>query len=1152
MKQFTVHISICLLAGVSALASQQRGPRTASLLNEDVQTFPKSTAADGRSLMESDSPAPQVFLIGYDPAVKADVHSKLVSLGASILTPVPPDHWLVKMKPADVAALQDAFPSTTAAAPPKGAKVSKELKAIIEQLEKQPEGVKTEGLLAGIVTAKAPDGQQQLELSVHGLPFTSIKSTIGPNAAEEGKVAKAAAAAWTKELREGLGDVLSVGAEDPCAPKTEPAGMFGTLPLTLCLRHLPAATSWLTEQGNVVYVEAAHNIIFENLQSASAMQTGALAEPLPQSPPNNAEHFPLWSAGLDGTGQVVGVADTGLDLDSCFFWDGDFQDYQDRQVAATRTESGNEYRYFDGNGGAEHRKVQSYYVTVGNSIDDTGHGTHCAGTVAGASSKVGDPEGQPNLATGVAPGARLSIFDLQSSALANSESGEAAVRPPADIASIFDVMHQRDVRIVSNSWGSSDVNYNSICQMIDRYAWVYDMLIVYAAGNAGFQQAPDIGTVPAPALCKNVLAVGATDNWRARDIEEGQALVDSSGNQRDISTETFSSESGLLFHATLQSGRSQLISNDDRTPLTLVTGVDLGLWAPGTPLEENLETGRQYNLVVANPTDACSELQNSGVENSMIIFEERGDCSLDQKAQNVANAGAAAGIMQATDGRSLVTGNSPGIPFMTMPPSSQLNTLLNQGVRITTAVKSRDPHNHIMWLSSYGPPGWNENKQARLKPEIAAPGVTLSAHADGVFSGQEDQCNVGVSQGTSMAAPAVAGAAAIVRQYFVEGFYPTGKKVEANGFKPPASLVRAVLLAGAESMTGIAERTGQKLGDTPNNSEGYGRLNLARSLPVQGVRPEANFSMHVYTTPNFEDESDVFSFQVDVTEGPLIVVLAWMDLPGVPGTRDVLIQDLDLKVTEPGGGQEFLGNGAANGDHYNTNERVVIDAPVPGNYTIEVSAQSLLLDNGPQPFTLVALGGIVAGPAGPAFPPAKAPVDLPDFQDPTAGTQPSGSDPESMRPERTISLTFPFEELADAQEINNNERTSTNFLMAVLEAILRLLPPNYEAEFQGDPQLETMVSRRRSLLQQAVIEAKVLVRSARGTTEDEAEQAVSEAVRQINEADSTDVRFPDLSFYGVSTGSISASDVTGGNAGSKSACMHLAVLLLATLLPIFL
>lgn len=66
-------------------------------------------------LSESESPAsPQVFLIGYDPAVKTDVHSNLVSLGGSVLTPVPTDHWLVKMTPADVAALQEAFPSTTA------------------------------------------------------------------------------------------------------------------------------------------------------------------------------------------------------------------------------------------------------------------------------------------------------------------------------------------------------------------------------------------------------------------------------------------------------------------------------------------------------------------------------------------------------------------------------------------------------------------------------------------------------------------------------------------------------------------------------------------------------------------------------------------------------------------------------------------------------------------------------------------------------------------------------------------------------------------------------------------------------------------------------------------------------------------------------
>ena len=30
---------------------------------------------------------------------------------------------------------------------------------------------------------------------------------------------------------------------------------------------------------------------------------------------------PFWKVGLDGTGEVVGVGDTGLDTNSCFFYD---------------------------------------------------------------------------------------------------------------------------------------------------------------------------------------------------------------------------------------------------------------------------------------------------------------------------------------------------------------------------------------------------------------------------------------------------------------------------------------------------------------------------------------------------------------------------------------------------------------------------------------------------------------------------------------------------------------------------------------------------------------------------------------------------------------------------------------------------------------
>lgn len=45
-----------------------------------------------------------------------------------------------------------------------------------------------------------------------------------------------------------------------------------------------------------------------------------------------------------------------------------------------------------------------------------------------------------------------------------------------------------------------------------------------------------------------------------------------------------------------------------------------------------------------------------------------------------------------------------------------------------------------------------------------------------------------------MAAPIVAGSAALVRQYFIEGWYPTGAAVSSSGFIPSGALIKAVLL----------------------------------------------------------------------------------------------------------------------------------------------------------------------------------------------------------------------------------------------------------------------------------------------------------------------------------------------------------------------
>ena len=51
--------------------------------------------------------------------------------------------------------------------------------------------------------------------------------------------------------------------------------------------------------------------------------------------------------------------------------------------------------------------------------------------------------------------------------------------------------------------------------------------------------------------------------------------------------------------------------------------------------------------------------------------------------------------------------------------------------------------------------------------------------------------------GTSVATPVAAGGAIIVRQYFTDGFYPTGFPVVGNVYLPSAPLLKAVILGAA-------------------------------------------------------------------------------------------------------------------------------------------------------------------------------------------------------------------------------------------------------------------------------------------------------------------------------------------------------------------
>lgn len=47
-----------------------------------------------------------------------------------------------------------------------------------------------------------------------------------------------------------------------------------------------------------------------------------------------------------------------------------------------------------------------------------------------------------------------------------------------------------------------------------------------------------------------------------------------------------------------------------------------------------------------------------------------------------------------------------------------------------------------------------------------------------------------------MATPVIAGSAILVRQYFTDGYYPTGQKIAADAFTPSSALIKAVMISG--------------------------------------------------------------------------------------------------------------------------------------------------------------------------------------------------------------------------------------------------------------------------------------------------------------------------------------------------------------------
>ncbi len=118
-----------------------------------------------------------------------------------------------------------------------------------------------------------------------------------------------------------------------------------------------------------------------------------------------------------------------------------------------------------------------------------------------------------------------------------------------------------------------------------------------------------------------------------------------------------------------------------------------------------------------------------------------------------------------------------------------------------------------------------------------------------------------------MATPTAAGAGTLLRQYYYDGFYPTGAKVAANAMTPSAALMKA-------SMINSCMDIGTP--NIPNNDEGYGRVTLENVCYFSGDTRKTRVWDKRNVVGLSTGQTD--EYQIEVASGqPLKVTLVWTD-----------------------------------------------------------------------------------------------------------------------------------------------------------------------------------------------------------------------------------------------------------------------------------
>ncbi|MEV0094228.1 S8 family serine peptidase [Streptomyces sp. NPDC050738] len=414
------------------------------------------------------------------------------------------------------------------------------------------------------------------------------------------------------------------------------------------------------------------------------------------------------------------------------------QNANGKGVTVAVLDSGIDYSHPDlgGGFGEGHKVVGGYDFVNGDAdpMDDNGHGTHVSGIIAGQAAEQGG-------VTGVAPGAQLLAYKVMN---ANGEGNTSDII--AGIEAAIDPANPHRADVINMSLGGSGDGSDPL-GLAATAATKAGVVVVASAGNEG----PGSGTVGSPAAADGVVAVGAS----VSGLRIPTAAYKGGGK--------------------IQTYRGMISANPPAKPVTTEL-VDVGQGTPedweragdvkGKAIRIDMLIAPNAENLYMNEIETAREAERRG---ALGIFggtnSDGGPVLAGQP--DTAGAAGAAGALPKADGTIPLTpqtslkasGDSLRMDSMVMlgidsTQYAELGRRLADG-KVEVTISGTDVTDKIASFSSRGPDqNWN------LKPDLVAPGydirstVPKSLYAPGYYR----------MSGTSMAAPHVAGAAALLRQ----------------------------------------------------------------------------------------------------------------------------------------------------------------------------------------------------------------------------------------------------------------------------------------------------------------------------------------------------------------------------------------------------